>query len=521
MVTTPPRDPDILITAAEAYPALERLFLGARDDIVAGFRVFDPTTPLQSAEALATGDRWIDLMVDTLNRGVTIDLTLSDFDPVMAHRMHARAWAHVKAWTAANEMTRAGAARLAVRAFAHPSAGGPVPRLGFGVRTRRTLRQVIRGLPTDEASRRRALLTSPGLAGLVKEGSRGLRMRAGALPHLLPITLHHKMAVFDGRATYLGGLDVNARRLDDTAHARPSQDTWHDLQLIVHDPAVARDAAAFLRALPDVVRGKTALPPPDSAFRATLSQARAAPIVALRPRRHVTGLLDAHLDAIAEARDLIYLETQYFRDRRIARALADAGRARRDLHCLLLVPGAPEDVAFGPRAGLDARFGEYLQLRAIRRVRRAFGTRFFVASPAQPRPLGPQDATGKRAQLGGAPIVYVHSKVAIFDDSRAIVSSANLNGRSMSWDAEAGVILGAPEVVATLKARVMGQWFEPGAGPLDPVPATADLFGAWRDRARDNARRAPADRTGFLLPYDLRGAADKAQALPGAPEAMV
>ena len=48
---------DILVTAAEAYPALERAFLSAETEIVAGFRVFDLKTGLHSPEALAIGDR--------------------------------------------------------------------------------------------------------------------------------------------------------------------------------------------------------------------------------------------------------------------------------------------------------------------------------------------------------------------------------------------------------------------------------------------------------------------------------
>ena len=41
-----PDDPEVtvFVTAAEAYPALERAFLSAREEIQAGFRVFDLTS---------------------------------------------------------------------------------------------------------------------------------------------------------------------------------------------------------------------------------------------------------------------------------------------------------------------------------------------------------------------------------------------------------------------------------------------------------------------------------------------
>ena len=67
-------DVDILVTAAEAYPALERAFLSAEREIVAGFRVFDLKTRLRSAEGLAVGETWFHLMIHTLRRGVAVRL---------------------------------------------------------------------------------------------------------------------------------------------------------------------------------------------------------------------------------------------------------------------------------------------------------------------------------------------------------------------------------------------------------------------------------------------------------------
>lgn len=71
--TLPPVE--ILVTAAEAYPALERAFLSARREIVAGFRVFDLKTRLRSAEARAIGPTWFELIIHTLRRGVQVRRT--------------------------------------------------------------------------------------------------------------------------------------------------------------------------------------------------------------------------------------------------------------------------------------------------------------------------------------------------------------------------------------------------------------------------------------------------------------
>ncbi|MFC6587004.1 hypothetical protein ACFQDZ_07085 [Sulfitobacter pacificus] len=60
---------EILITAQEAYPRLEALFLDAKERIDMGFRLFDPSTRLLSERARAVGDTWTDLFLHTLKRG--------------------------------------------------------------------------------------------------------------------------------------------------------------------------------------------------------------------------------------------------------------------------------------------------------------------------------------------------------------------------------------------------------------------------------------------------------------------
>ena len=50
--------------------------------------------------------------------------------------------------------------------------------------------------------------------------------------------------------------------------------------------------------------------------------------------------------------------------------------------------------------------------------------------------------------------VYVHSKVTIMDDTFTIISSANLNTRSMEKDSELGIILQTGEVTRDLRKRL-------------------------------------------------------------------
>ena len=182
---------------------------------------------------------------------------------------------------------------------------------------------------------------------------------------------------------------------------------------------------------------------------------------------------------------------------------------------ILILPAAPDDVAFEGATGLDARLGEFLQAKCLRILRRGFGRRVFIGGAAQPRRTR---ATG-RAQLRGAPLIYIHAKVSIFDDALAIVSSANLNGRSLRWDTEAGVVLTDPGTIRDLRHRLMAHWLPKGAGVdfFDPRRAVQ----AWWALAARNAKLAPEKRRGFLLPYDVRLAEGFGRAFPLVPDEMV
>ncbi|NJM81477.1 MAG: hypothetical protein HC844_02405 [Tabrizicola sp.] len=72
-ITQVQQDDQILLTAAEAYPALERAFRAAEREIWAGFRIFDLRTRLCSPEAMSVGQTWFDLVAHTLKRGVEIN----------------------------------------------------------------------------------------------------------------------------------------------------------------------------------------------------------------------------------------------------------------------------------------------------------------------------------------------------------------------------------------------------------------------------------------------------------------
>ena len=506
--------PRFLVTAEEAYPAFEERMLAARSHVRMGFRIFDPLTKLRSEAGRAVGRDWFDLIVDALSRGVRIDLAVCDFDPVIASGLHRMTWRTVRILMAAAEVAGP-RARIRVIAAMHPARVAYVPRMFLYGRIRAELKTRADWLSEMPGPRRtRALGEMPGLAEhLVPRGDR-YAPAPFAQAGLVPGTHHQKLAVFDEEWLYIGGLDLNDRRWDGWAHDRPGPETWHDVMTLVQGQA-ARDAHAHLGRFLDEVADRRETDRDAGHLLRTLSKKRSGVRFKLSPKPLVDELAQLHYRAFAEAERFVYLESQFFRDRRLAHVMEDAARANPRLTCILVLPAAPEDVAFEDNRSVDARFGEYLQAHCIRKIRRAFGRRLFVGCPARPT----LQLSDKRDVYAKAPIIYVHAKVSVFDDALACISSANLNGRSFRWDTEAGLAFDWPDDVRRLRRKLFEHWLPRDADPACFAPQTA--VSSWAAMAEENLRRHPARRLGFMLPYSNRRSERFGHGVPGLPEEMV
>lgn len=504
-----------LITAAEAYPAMEAAFLAAEREIWASYRVFDLSTRLRSEAARRVGDTWFDLIIDTLRRGVHLHMALSDFDPILATELHRSTWRSIRAFLAAAELAGPDA-QLDLVAAAHPARVGKPHRLMFWPWVRRRLRETVAELNAQPPEvRDRQLVHLPGLGRHVDRTENGsLRAKAWPPADLLPGTHHQKIAVFDRRTLCVGGLDLDERRYDDPDHRRRRDETWHDVQLMVDGGPVVDEAQIHVQRFLKVTAGRSD-PPPATRLLTTLSRKRQVTTPFMGPKPVRRTLEEAHLARIAAAKRLIYLETQFFRDQGIARALARAARANPNLGLIMVLPAAPEDVAFDGKTSMDARYGEWLQARAMGRVMDAFGPRAAICSPVRPEAFD----SGGRDCYAGSPIIYVHAKVSVFDTSSAIISSANLNTRSLQWDTEAGVEIEDANMVAAFRDRVFTHWLGEVPAPEFTDPDTA--VAAFRARADENRKACPTDRKGFLVPHDPHPARAFGRRAPGIPQAMV
>lgn len=508
----------VCITAEEAYPALERAFLEATDTVTCSFRIFDLRTKLHSPEARKIGESWFDLFVHCLDRGVRIRLIITDFDPVAAPDLHRKTCRTRRQVCAVRELAQPGC-DLTFTASLHDAKVGPLPCLFFRPLINRKLREIRDSwakLPSD--SRAPFLAEMPRLAGIAEPCAETDTLKTyPSRVTLFPATHHQKMAVFDDRLLSVGGLDVNDRRYDTKRHDRPAARTWHDVQVFCTGPVVAA-ARAHLDSFLDVTAGRAAPPEINPAFLRTLSRPRSRNFARVSPMNVCDELRQTHLSEIDRSERLIYLETQFLRHVPLARALARRARDCPGLKLILILPAAPEDVAFDPHYGLDARYGEHLQLRCLTMITRAFGPdRLIVSSPVQPR----RRESDGRDTLHDAPLIYVHSKVSIFDNRAAVLSSANLNGRSLCWDTEAGVHITRPEQIDQLRRRCMGHWLPDALEGRKSYLAPDTAFDLWQRLINDNSTLPPHARSGFLVRYDSDAAREAAQPLPGFSEEIV
>ena len=226
-------------------------------------------------------------------------------------------------------------------------------------------------------------------------------------------------------------------------------------------------------------------------------------LFALGPSRHIRELMQAHRAIIFSAKRTLYIEAQFFRSRRAAGWIIEAARRNPKLEVILLMPQAPDEVAFEGQGHNPAhRHGEWLQAKAVGKLRRKLGNRVGLFALGRKAPLdeAEKELVGDGGTAFGAGMIYVHSKLIIADDRRALVSSANINGRSFGWDSEFGLLWEDEASVEQFRRRLWGQLLE--RKPAD-LPPPGEALPMWLAQAEANLAEAPEDRAGFILPYRL------------------
>ncbi|PWW21021.1 phosphatidylserine/phosphatidylglycerophosphate/cardiolipin synthase-like enzyme [Geodermatophilus normandii] len=314
---------------------------------------------------------------------------------------------------------------------------------------------------------------------------------------------HQKIVVIDDCLAFAGGIDVTADRWDTSEHRdrhpmrhRPHttrlRGPWHDVTSLVSGPA-ARAIGDLARERWESGTGERLEPVDDveacwpdgvETFLTDVDVAisRTRPAYGGAELVHEIELL--WLAAIAAARRTVYVETQYFANRRIAEAIADR----------LAEDDGPEFVVLNPRGAegwLESKAMDTARVKLLDLVRRADRhDRFRLLVPV---------TEGRRP-------VYVHAKVTCVDDRLLRIGSSNLNNRSMGLDTECDLSIeartGDPretelrEAVLAMRHRLLGEHL--GVAP-EEVAAAVEQHGGSLVRAVDALVR-PAGRS--LVPFE-------------------
>jgi phosphatidylserine/phosphatidylglycerophosphate/cardiolipin synthase-like enzyme/uncharacterized membrane protein YdjX (TVP38/TMEM64 family) len=308
--------------------------------------------------------------------------------------------------------------------------------------------------------------------------------------HPVGASHHQKIVVVDDRLAFCGGIDLTGHRWDTCAH-RPEEPArvtpqgkvygpYHEVQAMVSGSVaaslgeLARDRWRALGAegLPAVAPSSEDLWPDevtpdlenvDVGISRTMPGSGSAP-----PVRECEALF---LDSIAAARQTIYIESQYFTNEVLSRALA----AR------LAEPDGPEVIVITPK-----ECHGWIEKTTMGAFRDGV-FRELIAGDAHGRLRVVYPAASRERDIP----TFIHSKVMIVDDELARIGSANFSHRSMGVDtecdvtAEAGGRQDVREGIKRIRNRLLAEHL---GLPVEDVAAELGRAGSLReviDRHKD------------------------------------
>jgi phosphatidylserine/phosphatidylglycerophosphate/cardiolipin synthase-like enzyme len=289
---------------------------------------------------------------------------------------------------------------------------------------------------------------------------------------------HQKAIVIDGQVAFVGGIDLTTfagDRWDTPDHVLRAGVNWHDVALRIEGEAVA-DVEANFRQRWEAVTGDDALPTKVPA----VDQAWATPAQIVRTipqgrydfaRRGEYGIHHMYMEALRQACNYVYIETQYLWSPDIMDAFSELITSR-DPASFRVVVVLPARATSG-KWDNDHHVEKLRQTDAGRGIFEAYS--LFASGPT----------TGEKA-FSYRPI-YVHAQLAIIDDEWCTVGSANLNNRGLVTDSEINVAVRDPALASGLRLRLWGEHLGVSEQQIAAMPPSAVIDSLWRARAAANA----------------------------------
>jgi phosphatidylserine/phosphatidylglycerophosphate/cardiolipin synthase-like enzyme len=292
-----------------------------------------------------------------------------------------------------------------------------------------------------------------------------------------PMHCHHeKLAVIDGRAAYVGGIDLTTLggdRLDGSSHPARGTRGWHDAATRVEGPVVA-DVAGHIAMRWHEVTGERLEPAGDSPPHADGVEAQFVRTVPEHTYDAVPNgdfrICEAYVRALRSAERLIYLESQFLWSPELVEILEDKLQSppSDEFRLVVVVPAREKN-------GEEDTRGEPGRLVSADRDERLLACSLY--------------------QPGRVEQVYVHAKIGIVDDSWLCIGSANLNEHSLFNDTEACVITCDESLARGTRLRLWREHLEHDDVDGAPHEVVENL---WKPRAESGEHRLT------LLPHVSR-----------------
>jgi len=348
-----------------------------------------------------------------------------------------------------------------------------------------------------------------------------MRVRTGGSHHQKFLVIRHRDDPSRDVA-FVGGIDLAHNRRDDASHAGDPQPQllapeygahppWHDVQVRIQGPAVHDVETVFrerwddptplsrspLRTLTDRVRRLDVdpdplppqQPPPPEAGPHTVQLLRTYPN--LRHGRDFPfarggerSVARGYSKAVERARDLVYVEDQYFWGHDVAAPFLNSLRRHPGLRLVAVIPLHPDVTGLSRVPELLGRTRALLTL--------------MEAAPGRVAAYGIENHAGTP--------VYVHAKVCVIDDTWASVGSDNFNRRSWTHDSELSAVVLDHDYARSLRLSLAAEHLDRLAeveergldrvmadcvdteGLYDAYAACADRLDAWHAQGRVGER---------------------------------
>jgi phosphatidylserine/phosphatidylglycerophosphate/cardiolipin synthase-like enzyme len=337
-----------------------------------------------------------------------------------------------------------------------------------------------------------------------REFARDTGIRVALDDHERLLHCHHeKLVVIDDEVAFVGGVDLTdlgGDRWDTSRHFARGRLGWHDAGTRLRGPIVA-DVAAHLDLRWSEVTGEYVppAPAPAPAGDTTVQLLRTVPEhVYGRLHKGAFGILEGYMRALQAAREIVYLESQFFWLPEIVNLLSDKLRTPPSdrFRVVVLLPSKAnngEEDTRGMLAHLvdaDAGRGRFL-------------------------------ATTIDAMTGSTvDQLYVHAKIGILDDRWLTIGSANLNAHSFFNDTEVNVQVFDERLARATRLRLWSEHLGLAEDEIAGDPADV-VDRHWIPIARGERERRRAGRPREHRLRELGAGSRKLERLLGPMDAIV